>query len=134
MLLVGVGEDEFALPIGKVERLCEISAEAIEKSGRESFVLIDDEPVPLLDLAECLGVQRGERTTPERSAPLALVEIRGERMALRVERFSAQQEIYVKPVPPLFAGVRGLAGLTVLGNGCPVFLLDLNQLPGGPSA
>jgi len=39
-----------------------------------------------------------------------------------------QQEIYVKPVPPLLAGVRALAGMTVLGDGKPVFLLDLNQL------
>ena len=44
------------------------------------------------------------------------------------EDFEGQQEIYVKPVPELLTSVRLLAGLTVLGDGSPVFLLDLNHL------
>ena len=80
----------------------------------------------MLDLAAKLGlatVSTGPRVT------LALAEIRGERVALVVERLAGQQEIYVKPVSSLLAGVRALAGLTVLGDGSPVFLIDLNQLP-----
>jgi len=34
----------------------------------------------------------------------------------------------VKPVPELLARVRALAGLTILGDGRPVFVLDPNQL------
>jgi len=45
-----------------------------------------------------------------------------------LDRFAGQEEFYVKPVPELFAGVRILSGLTVLDDGSPVFLLDLNQL------
>ena len=60
--------------------------------------------------------------------PLVLVEMRGQRVALRVERLGGQQEIYVKPVPELLSSLRVLAGLTVLGDGRPIFLLDLNQL------
>ena len=52
----------------------------------------------------------------------------GERVALLVDRFEGQQEIYVKPVPDLLASVRILAGLTVLEDGSPVFLIDLNHL------
>ena len=44
-------------------------------------------------------------------------------------RLAGQQDIYVKPLPALLASLRVLAGLTVLGDGRPVFLLDLNQLP-----
>jgi chemotaxis protein histidine kinase CheA len=57
-----------------------------------------------------------------------LCDVRGECVALRVDRFEGQQEIYVKPVPELLAPVRILAGLTVLEDGSPVFLLDLNHL------
>jgi two-component system chemotaxis sensor kinase CheA len=60
--------------------------------------------------------------------PLLLTEVRDARLALLVEDLEGQQEIYVKPVPELLAGLRGLAGLTVLGDGRPIFLLDLNQL------
>ena len=57
-----------------------------------------------------------------------LANVRGERVALRVDRFEQQQEIYVKPIPELLTGVRALAGMTVLGDGSPIFLLDMNHL------
>jgi two-component system chemotaxis sensor kinase CheA len=130
VLLLGVGPELLAVPISKVEKLCEIDTAEIERSGNEAFVLIDDEPVPVIDLVERLGVPLGptQKSPLDRVAPLALVEMRGDRVALRATRFAGQQEIYVKPVPRLFASMRALSGLTVLGDGHPVFLLDVNQL------
>ena len=56
-------------------------------------------------------------------------ELKRRALALRVARLVGQQDIYVKPLPVLLGALRVLAGLTVLGDGRPVFLLDLNQLP-----
>ncbi len=125
VLLLGLGGEIAAVPIAKVERVIEVEVDAIEEAGRESFVLIDDEPVLVLDLGVQLGMERAERTD---TTPLVLAEVRGERVALRVDRLAGQQEIYVKSVPSLLTCARALAGLTVLGDGTPVFLLDLNQL------
>ncbi len=125
VLLAGVREETVAIPISKVERIVEVEAQGIERSGRESFALIDDEPVLVLDLARRLGL---EPFSDDGQAPLVIAEVRGERVALRVERLAGQQEIYVKPVPRLLASSRALAGLTVLGDGSPVFALDVNQL------
>lgn len=125
VLLVGVGDETIALPIIKVERILEIAEAAIEDSGGESFILVDDEPILLLDAAACIRV---ERTESFDLVPIVIIEVRGERVALRVDRFMSQQEIYVKPVPPLLASVKILAGMTILEDGNPVFLLDLNQL------
>jgi chemotaxis protein histidine kinase CheA len=125
VLLLGLGEETVAVPIAKVERIIEVEAVAIERAERESFVLIDDEPVLVLDLGQQLGMARGEERD---TTPLVLAEVRGERVALRVERLAGQQEIYVKSVPSFLARARALAGLTVLGDGNPIFLLDLNQL------
>jgi len=125
VLLCAVCGERVALPITKVERILEVPAESIERSGPECFTLIDDEPVLVLDLAERLRVAP---PPPSEAVPLVVVDIRGEPVAIRVERFVGQQEIYVKPVPELLAAVRLLAGFTVLGDGSPVFLLDLNHL------
>jgi len=125
VLLVGVGDETVALPIGKVERVVELEPTAIERSGHESFALVDDVPVLVIDLGERLGLVSGAQ---DAAVHLVLAEIRGERIGLRVERLEGQQEIYVKPVPPLLTGLRVLGGLTVLGDGRPIFLLDPNQL------
>lgn len=126
VLLVGIADQRVAIPIAKVERILEVPREAIEEAAGDSFALVDDEPIPVFSLAERLRI---ESPGPEGSCvPIVLTEIRGERVALRVDRFEGQQEIYVKPVPALLASVRILAGLTVLEDGSPVFLLDMNQL------
>ena len=125
VLLVVLGGETVAVPISKVERVVELDPGAIEGSAGECFALIDDEPMLVLDLAQRLGWPAATNS----AAPLVIAELRGERVALRVDRLSGQQDIYVKPLPALLASLRVLAGLTVLGDGRPVFLLDLNQLP-----
>jgi two-component system chemotaxis sensor kinase CheA len=126
VLLFGLSGETVAVPITKVERILEVENDAIERAGSDAFVLIDDEPVLVLDLAPRIALAP---PPPPALVTLALGEVRGERVALIVERLVGQEEIYVKPVPRLLAGLRALAGMTVLGNGEPVFLLDLNHLP-----
>jgi two-component system chemotaxis sensor kinase CheA len=125
VLLLGIGQEIVAIPIAKVERIVEIGGAEIERSGHEAFVLIDDEPLPVINLAEQLSLEARE----ERGATvLVMAEVRGEVMALQVDGIVGQQQIYVKPVPELLSSRKVLAGLTLLGEGQPVFLLDINQL------
>jgi len=126
VLLVGIADERVAIPIAKVERILELPADAIEHAAGDAFALIDDMPIPVLSLAKRLRIEGSGG--PATSVPIVLSEVRGERVALSVDRFFGQQEFYVKPVPDLLASVRMLSGLTVLQDGSPVFLLDLNQL------
>lgn len=87
--------------------------------------MVDDELVPVFDLADRLGLQPHPN---DELVHLVLTEVRGERVALLAERIDGQQQIYVKPVPELLSRKRALAGLTILGDGRPVFLVDLNQM------
>jgi len=125
VLLVGIGAESVAIPIAKVERAVEVESGEIEASGAEAFALIDDMPVLVIDLSLRLGIA-SERAPGAR--PLVLAELREQRVALAVDRLEGQQEIYVKPLPRLLARARGLGGFTVMADGRPVFLLDLNQL------
>ncbi len=125
LLLVSVGGETVALPIAKIERILELPESAIERSGSDAFATLDDELVPVLDLARHLGLG----AAPSQGVQsLVLAEVRGERVALGTTRVQGQQQIYVKPVPELLAGVKALAGFTILGDGRPVFLLDPNQV------
>ncbi len=139
VLLVGVGEEIVALPVAKVERLAEVRSSDIESAGGEAFIMLDDDLLLVLDLAKQIAISVGDAASETDESdpadahavsmvPLVVTEVRGERVALRVDRFAGQQEIYLKPVSEMLAGVRVLAGLTMLDDGRPVFLLDLNHL------
>jgi two-component system chemotaxis sensor kinase CheA len=125
VLLLGIGPAIVAVPVAKVERIVELASAQIERSGHDAFALIDDDPLPVIDL----GAQLSLAPCRERAvAVLVLADVRGEVMALHVDAIVGQQQIYVKPVPQLLASRKALTGLTLLGEGRPVFLLDLNQL------
>jgi len=120
-----VAGERVALPIARVERIVELPLDMIETSGREAFALIEDEPIPVFSLAARLAL---ESAGDANVATLVLTEVRGEQLAVQVDRVAGQQQIYVKPVPELLAPVRALAGLTILGDGRPVFVLEPTQL------
>ncbi len=126
VLLVRIADERVALPIAKVERILEVPADAIEEAAGDSFALVDDEPIPVFRLSRLLRIEADE--TKKGFVPLVIAEVRGERIALLVDRFEGQQEIYVKPVPDLLLPIRILSGLTVLEDGSPVFLIELNHL------
>ena len=125
VLLVGLGDTIAAIPIAKVERILEFEEAAIERSAHDAFVLVEEDPLPVIDLARQLDIApRADRP----NAVLVLADVRGEVMALQVDSIVGQQQIYVKPLPKLLASRRVLTGLTLLGEGQPVFLVDLNHL------
>ena len=126
VLVVEVGGQRLALPLHRIESVIEVDASRIEDAGGESFLLIEDDPVLVLNLAKAIRISSSEAA--EEKVHLVLTDWRGERVALRVDAFAGQHEIYVKSVPELLSSLRMLAGLTLLEDGSPVFLLDVNQV------
>ena len=51
-----------------------------------------------------------------------------QRLGLVVDQLVGQQEIVIKPLGNLLAGIPGIAGATILGNGQVATILDVNSL------
>ena len=45
-----------------------------------------------------------------------------------VDNFVDELNAYIKPLAPPFAKLWGVAGLSILGDGRPVFLIDIGQV------
>jgi two-component system chemotaxis sensor kinase CheA len=50
------------------------------------------------------------------------------RIGLAVDALIGQQEAVLKPLGDPLEAIQGLSAVTVLGNGRPVFILDLQRL------
>ncbi|HWP35018.1 MAG TPA: chemotaxis protein CheW, partial [Thermodesulfobacteriota bacterium] len=126
VFLLGLGEELFAIPVTKVERTLEVEPARLERRGRQLFCRLDDRPVPLVSLRKVLGLP----AAPARSGPLlvAVVPVRGRPVGLVVDRFAGHQEAFIKPLPRPLTAIAGVAGVTVLGDGRAVFLLDAETL------
>ncbi len=124
-LMVRVGPEQFLLPISKIERVIEASIDEIS-AGIFSF---EETQFPVIPLAELFGIAGQEKE----SATLILVEAGqalagGRLVALKVDDFGDEIDAYVKPLLPPISKLWGATGLTIMGDGRPIFLLDVQQL------
>ena len=67
-------------------------------------------------------------STKERYAKVIIVDTGKRRIAVVVNQIIGQQDIVIKALPPLFRGVQGISGATVLGSGKVAFIWDPHVL------
>jgi two-component system, chemotaxis family, sensor kinase CheA len=125
VLLIEVGRERYAIPVSSVEQTLEILPGEIQRAQGQEMIAKDGVLVPLLHLGRVLGC-------PEPPAgPMLLVvlcEVRGRAAGLVVERIIGYREVVVKSLGKALKGLRGFAGVTILGDGSTVLILDLNTL------
>jgi two-component system chemotaxis sensor kinase CheA len=125
LLLVQAGEEIVGLPIGKV--LAVVQAEPDQLSRSRDTALIPHGPalLPVHELANLLQVPPG---APRGSRPYIIMESDTGRVALAVDRLLGQEDVVLKALSRPLDLVHGLSGVTILGTGRPVFILDIPRL------
>jgi len=125
VLILRVCGHRVALPVTRLDCVIDVREAPIERAGDEAFLMYQDEPIPVFDLARHLGLpQRGD----EASGNVVLLDARGFRLGLLADRAQADQEVYVREVPATLAGLKHLGGVAVLSDGAPIFLLEMGAL------
>ena len=127
LLLVAVGDDVYGLPIAKVAGVVETSRAALSRSQDVPVLQFGASVVPARELAAVLEVpgRPHDVTVP---SPFVVVDTDEGRVALAVDALLGQEEVVLKALARPLDQVRGLAGVTVLGSGRPVFILDVTRL------
>jgi len=124
-LIVGVGDQRFAVPLNSVLETLMIEPGALQRSEGRELLDLRGQPLPLRRLATEFGLSVG---APAEKA-FAIVLGHGEqRMALLVDRLEGQQDTVIKPIQGPVRSLRGIAGATELGDQSPVLVLDVAGL------
>jgi two-component system chemotaxis sensor kinase CheA len=126
VLLVRVGEEVLGIPIAKVHGAAEVEVGRLETSQGGPLLAWGGGHVPVQDLSRLLGIP----DSPRRAGPRQVVvaDAGGGQVALAVDALLGQEEAVLKPLAPPLDRVQGLSAVTVLGNGRPVFVLDVQRL------
>lgn len=127
-LLVGDADRVYALPLGVVDEVLspdEVRLRTID--GRPVVVLRDGSAVALKHLDVLCG-SAAKGADDAHLDHLVLMRTGSEVRALAVERLIGRREIVIKPLSPLFRGLHGFSGATVLGDGRVALILDPRTL------
>ena len=125
VLLIAVGDERYALPVSIVEQILDIRAEEIQHAQGQEMITREGALLPLFHLRKFLGMPAAEASP---SCLVAVCEMRSRLVGLAVDRLIGYREVVVKPLDKALKGLRGFSGVTILGDGGALLLLDLNTL------
>jgi chemosensory pili system protein ChpA (sensor histidine kinase/response regulator) len=128
-LMVSVGDDLYAIPLNTIEGIVLLSRQELERLYAPDGNTFEYAGVPYR--VQYLGSFLGREYRPQAmqgSVPVVLVRSGEHAVAVHVDGVQGSREIVVKSLGPQFAGVGGISGATVLGDGSVVVILDLLAL------
>lgn len=123
VLLVRVADETYAIPVAQVRATADCPPERVKPvDGREVLVRGEDQ-IPLVPLRGLVGLPG-----PGTSSLAVLVESRGKETGVIVDKILEYREVVVKSFRSPLRGLKGLGGVTILGDGIVVPILDLDTL------
>ena len=125
-LMLRVGGQAYALPTGSIEETLRVDpSEIIKVEGRE-VIRRQRRTVPLVRLADILGVPSSLEVGAK--VPIATIGYSGHRMGFIVDAFIGEQQIVIKPLGNHLKQIENVAGVTILGAGEVVPILNVPDL------
>ncbi|MCZ6617799.1 MAG: response regulator, partial [Gammaproteobacteria bacterium] len=128
-LMVTIADDSYAIPLNTIEGIVLLNPEEIARLYAPDGDTFEYAGVPyrVRYLGQFLGREynvEGQR----QSVPVVLVRSGDQSVAVHVDTVQGSREIVVKSLGPQFAGVGGISGATILGDGSVVVILDILAL------
>ncbi|MGH8736975.1 MAG: Hpt domain-containing protein [Burkholderiales bacterium] len=124
-VLVKAGARTFALPAVMIEQVQQLRPEPLDQVRAAGHVEWAGRRYPFASMHELLGEPASAQgDAARRYSPVLLLRSGAEAAAVLVDEMIGNQEVVVKDLGPQLARVPGVAGVTVLGSGEIVLLLN----------
>lgn len=121
-MLVQVQDEMYAIPLGSIDSTINIEPTDIQTVQNKEVIVLRGEIIPIIRMEEALQVPH----TKDSDELFVVVVHAGEAKAgIVVDNLIGQQEIVIKTLGNLFAGLKLFGGATVLGDGKVALILDV---------
>ena len=126
-LLVKVQEEMYAIPLGSIDSTINITQEDIKTVRNKEVIVLRGQIIPIIRLGDILNVPRVHETDSD-DIFVVVVHIGERKAGIVVDNLIGQQEIVIKTLGKLLAGLKVISGATVLGDGRVAMILDVSAL------
>lgn len=126
-LLVKVCEEIYAIPLGSIDSTISITQNDIKTIQSQEVILLRGQIIPIIRLAKVLESPE-ECQKQQEELFVVIVHMGDHRAGIVVDNLIGQQEIVIKSLGKLLAGIKVIAGATILGNGQVALILDIGSL------
>ena len=126
-LLVKVQEEMYAIPLGSIDSTINITQEDIKTVRNKEVIVLRGQIIPIIRLGDVLNVPRVNEKDND-DIFVVVVHIGERKAGIVVDNLIGQQEIVIKTLGKLLAGLKVISGATVLGDGRVAMILDVSAL------
>ena len=123
-VLVRSGARICALPAVMIEQVQQLRPEGLNHARASAHIEWAGRRYPFAAMHELLGEPADENHVERRYSPVLLLRSGAEAAAVQVDEMIGNQEVVVKNLGPQLARVPGVAGVTVLGSGEIVLIMN----------
>jgi two-component system chemotaxis sensor kinase CheA len=126
-LLVRVGKRVFAMPTTSIDETLRVAPDEILRTEGRDVIRRGRRTFPLVRVSDILGIPEDGQLEGAK-VPIATVSYSGARFGFIVDGFAGEQQIVIKPLATHLGRVDNIAGVTILGAGDVVPILNVPDL------
>lgn len=121
VMIVRINKRRLAIPISSIVEVADYKTGSTHRIGKSDAILLRDEVLEIFMLDDMMG------RSDERDI-LIVVQYLKRKCCIAVDLVEGKQEFVVKPLSSIIGNTRGISGITILGDGEVVPVLDVNTM------
>lgn len=125
-LLVEVGGEPFAFPLNRIDRITTVADDEIMELEGKPHMRIDGQPVGLVEASRIFDWEGSPRSNGR--MPVVVASDRSHRFGVVVDKFLGERDLRVAPLDPRLGRVPNFNSSSVLEDGWPVLIVDVEDL------
>jgi two-component system sensor histidine kinase and response regulator WspE len=125
-LIVSIAGELFALPVGRIARAVQAERRRVLSLESRQYLMLDGHQIGLVSAAEVLQLP-GEASATDDLAVVVLAQGQ-ERYGLVVDRLVGERSLVERPLDARLGSVEGVASASLLDDGSPVLILDVDDI------
>lgn len=121
VMIVKINGRRLGIPISSIVEVANFKRDTTHHIGKGEAILLRDEVLQILWLNEMMGESK-------KCEILIVVQYQKRKACVPVDIVEGKQEVVVKPLSTFIGNTRGISGITILGDGDVVPVLDINTM------
>jgi two-component system sensor histidine kinase and response regulator WspE len=127
-LLVEIAGEPYAFPLSRIDRIFMLDRNDVRELEGKPHAILDDQPVGLVEANRIFELPVAPATREGELRPVVVASDRSHRFGVVVERFLGERDLRVSPLDARLGKVPNISSSSVLENGWPVLIVDVEDL------
>ena len=126
-LVANIGGESYAFPLMRIDHLLKLPKDEIMTLESRQYVKYEGKNIGLVSAAQVLGLNPVKAVSAD-IIHVVIISDRLNQYAIFVDSFTGEFELVVRPLDPRLGKVSDISSASVLEDGSPVLILDIDDM------